>query len=217
LILDRTQIDDHVVVIGYSGAGGLDRHSTPLGEMSGAELILNAIRSFAASANLPPVDEGRALLREAVIAVICSLPFLPFWLATVPLWRRASAVSRFRFFAQAPAGVLISAMFLATVLLSAFLGIWAIETLWGNTLAHGQPVDVLTPLVVLALEAFSHVATFVIEGAHDVVGRWRVALQNRLRPPLIRAGAWSARVRRRFKADVKVAPETREVAHERAE
>jgi len=219
LILDRSQIDDHVVVIGYSGPGGLDRHSTPLGEMSGAELILNATRSFAASSNLTPLETRYAMVREAIVALLCSLPFLAFWMATVPLWRCASATAgRLRFIAQPLAGGLISALFVATVLLSALVGTWAVETFWGDTLAHGRPVDVLTPLVVLAVEAFSHAAAHVVDGVHEAVERWRTWLQRRLQPGAIRTKAWAAKVfRRRLTADAGIAQETREVAHERAE
>lgn len=90
LALPREQVADRIVVIGYSGAIGLDRHATPIGEMAGAQIILNAARSFTTRTELREEPLPDALGREAVVAAASSLPFLPFWWIQGLLWRWAN-------------------------------------------------------------------------------------------------------------------------------
>ena len=151
---------------------GLDRHVTPIGEMSGAELILNSIRSFAEFETILPEPLGQKVRREIASAVISSIPFLFFWLAKGWLWRWAGTSKWRRWPAFAGAAV----AFAATTLTAA-LGTTLIISQAGRLFpASDQPFDVLLPILILALESFADVAKFAIDRLHHFITHWRKRL-----------------------------------------
>jgi hypothetical protein len=60
-------LKDMIVVIGSSAVSGSDRHATPLGQMTGAEVIINTARSFA---DFEPATADATLLS----AILSDLP-----------------------------------------------------------------------------------------------------------------------------------------------
>ncbi len=176
LRLDPDWITDKVVIVGFNGPSGLDRHSTPLGEMSGAELILNAIRSFASGAALDSEDEPSAVLRETTAAIVSSGPFLIFWRIQGGLWRWARRRGRPK---QVLAGLAIAIVFGGAIYLSALLTTGFVLLFWSGAMAKGAPVDALLPVAVLALESFAHAAKQAIDVSHQWVSAYRHRLQTR--------------------------------------
>lgn len=180
LSLDSDWITDKIVIIGFSGPRGLDRHITPLGEMSGAELILNATRSFASAPDQEPEQESSpaAVMREIIAAIVSSFPFLLFWRVQSGLW--AGAKDRP---AKVFAALVTAIAFVATAYVSALLTTAFVLVAWGQQVARGAPVDALLPVAILSLESFAHAAKHVIDVSHNWVSGQRRRLQARFAKP----------------------------------
>ena len=68
-----------VVVIGASSFLRRDRHYTPIGNMAGAEVVINAIRSFVLNPQQRDQDVGEAVLKKVSIVLVCLVPWLAFF------------------------------------------------------------------------------------------------------------------------------------------
>jgi hypothetical protein len=163
LLLDRDLFRDRIVVVGYSGAIGMDRHATPIGEMAGAQVILNAIRSFITGTVLGGEPIEKTALRELKMAAVSSVPFLPFWLGAVFAGRWAA---KRPVLVRAGVGVGVFLFFVLTATVSATLTLNVVAWFHARDLAQGKPIDALLPLLVLMLECFVHAAAHLIEVVH---------------------------------------------------
>lgn len=76
--VDPAWLKGRVVVIGGSYAESRDRHPTPLGEMPGALVLINAIQSLHQHDELEAPPLSVKLLVEAVLIVVMSLAFAGF-------------------------------------------------------------------------------------------------------------------------------------------
>lgn len=68
-----------VAVIGASSLLRRDRHYTPIGNMAGAEVVINAIRSFVLNPQQRDQDVGEAVLKKASIVLVCLGPWFLFF------------------------------------------------------------------------------------------------------------------------------------------
>lgn len=68
-----------VVVIGASNLLRRDRHYTPIGNMAGADVVINAIRSFVLIPQQRDKDLGEAVLKKVWIVLVCLLFWLVFF------------------------------------------------------------------------------------------------------------------------------------------
>lgn len=68
-----------VVVIGASHAHRRDNHSTPIGSMVGAEVIINATRTFAVTPHSTDKSLGAALFKKTEIVLLCMIPWLLYF------------------------------------------------------------------------------------------------------------------------------------------
>lgn len=68
-----------VVVIGASNADRRDRHATPIGNMAGAEVLINAIRTFAGEPHVQDKTLAAALAKKAGIVALCLIPWLLYF------------------------------------------------------------------------------------------------------------------------------------------
>lgn len=157
------------VVLGSSQATSLDSHLTPIGEMSGAEVLLNATRAFRSAAPMKviraeqPLSErlrfyAGAFASKAGGAVLGTILLFPVWLLIYRLvqlrgkqdvfWRRLWINGLVVLaFLTGLAGLVVLEVGMNLVELSSARG--------------GQAVDMVTPLVALGLEGFAEAAKTV--------------------------------------------------------
>lgn len=182
LTTDPSNLARKVVIVGTSARSTLDWHDTPLGEMAGAEVILNATRAFAALALLrePPLHEK--ILREAAFAVVGSVPFLGFWFLALGGRRWLLARPGGRWIAWAPPLLLFAPTIIASGLLMIFVAFWNVSAAFMG----GHTWDLFTPLAALSLDGFSHASSLVSMRLEEAVSRSRRWLARR----------WTARRRR---------------------
>jgi CHASE2 domain-containing sensor protein len=159
LALPPELIADRVVVISTSAETGLDRHDTPLGDMAGAEVLLNAFNAFATDAFVREPNTSRRLGEEALTILLSSTPFLLFWLG---YFRLAPRLRKGRIGAAA-LPFLASAGFVAAV--AAAMAIAALLILGGlrQGFQQGFALEFFTPIFALSLEGFAEGARWVLE------------------------------------------------------
>jgi CHASE2 domain-containing sensor protein len=156
-------LNDAIVVIGTSAASGNDWHSTPIGPMAGAEVILNAARSFRMFPAPVKPSLGHHLLQKIFISVLSSLIFAFAWLVIWLLvaWRERTTGSTGRFLL---ASAISLAFLVGIVSTMAALGYWQTLSL-SHVVRQGYlPVDVFTPVFAVALEGFAEGAKVVLGG-----------------------------------------------------
>jgi CHASE2 domain-containing sensor protein len=176
LLISPDLLRDKVVVIGASARVGMDWHFTPIGPMSGAEVVLNMTRAFASGAVLVEPDLLGKILRECLFVFVGSLAFLLYWwvsdAARPWAFRLGESLARrlprsthahilepiAHAFAVAPAVLL----FLPTVAASAVLIIAAAFSLVDIAFIGGRTWDLITPLFALSLEGFAHASMVVL-------------------------------------------------------
>lgn len=76
--LSSSAVDGRVVVIGASFQDSRDYHQTPLGEMPGGIIIINAIKSLHLYGQIKPPSTGHKLLIELVLILFMSWAFARF-------------------------------------------------------------------------------------------------------------------------------------------
>lgn len=168
LLIDPGQLAGKIVVISTSAPTALDFHATPLGPMSGAELVLNA-----AAAMLGPhgwiaePTAGQRAWHEAEIIAAASLPFLIFWLGYC--WLAHSL--RGRRGAGLVVGLYGGVGFLVAVgaatLLAAAITLESVE----HGLANGFASEFFSPILALSLEGFAEGARWLVDRIESGVDR----------------------------------------------
>lgn len=68
-----------VVVIGASSRLRRDRHYTPIGDMAGAEVVINAIRSFTLNPHLRDKSLLEAVWSKLKVVMVCGVPWFGFY------------------------------------------------------------------------------------------------------------------------------------------
>jgi hypothetical protein len=146
--------NDAVVIIGSSDANARDWHETPLGAMTGPELIVNAARSFMMFDT--PAEESFAsrLKHKFILSFECAFLFLPCWIL---VWSMAA------YRQKAGSGVArgmwsigMALVFLAgTAWTIIGIGLWIMEAPDQLKESGAVPADVLTPALAVALEGFA--------------------------------------------------------------
>jgi hypothetical protein len=155
------QATGKVVVFGSSMPSAMDMHATPLGPMTGSEVVINAVRAFSRRQAPPATFEAQAppgWAREFVVkagaAVRGGLAMLPFWFGIH--WvlrppRRRGRRSRTSVVIRHAGAAAIFVLGLGVSLLVALSD--AAEEL-RHSMALGRTVDVLTPVLLLGLEGY---------------------------------------------------------------
>lgn len=71
--------EQRVVVIGASNADRRDRHATPIGNMAGAEVLINATRTFYVNPRVADKSLCDALAKKAKIVALSMIPWLIYF------------------------------------------------------------------------------------------------------------------------------------------
>jgi len=177
------RIEGRTVIISSSTSLANDLHQTPFGPMSGAEVILNATRSFAADLDLKEPSLFEKIGKEAIIAFLISPAFFLFW------WLENLTEARIR---SVPTGKevrglklqlhvmclrsLIVVMFAGTIALAVAILMFINAVFVHQGVTLHKSIDVLTPLLSLSLEGFAEGSLFIISALHGGVERVRAGL-----------------------------------------
>ena len=166
----RFQLDgvvgaDDIVVLGSSAPQSFDRQVTPIGVMSGAEVILNAARAMADFSPLETPRKpgslsvlGRNLEERALAALTGFTFFLPawfliFWVLREP--RRHGVAAALR------RNLIVVALFSLALLGSLSFELFQTMRGLGSGLKAGVLADGLTPILALGLEGFAEGAKWL--------------------------------------------------------
>lgn len=167
-------MQDAIVILGTSAPEAHDWHVTPLGPMTGPEILFNAIRAFSeysplsepsatASASERLAAAGRGFGLKVSAMTTGTLIMLVGWFAIFWVGDRWTAAASWL---RRVACVMI---FFATLALAAaielFSGISALE----RNAEVAEATDLLTPLLALGLEGFAEAARSFAQAAEAVV------------------------------------------------
>ena len=163
-----------VVILGSSAPEGHDWHVTPLGPMTGPEILFNAIRAFSDYAPLSEPSATAGTLERLAAAgrgfslklgtmmtgtvIMLAGWFAIFWLGdcwtAAPLWLRRT-------------GCVI--VFFATLALTAFIELFSGISALERNAEIAEATDLLTPLLALGLEGFAEAARWFAQASEAVV------------------------------------------------
>ena len=160
-------------IISTSQAQGHDRHLTPVGVMSGAEVIVNATRAFAF---FPNVNRNYAKMPFSTLAkvwtkkldamILPALLLLPFFVFREWLVRKAAASQRI--WAATPLMLLAWFGVLAgTLTMEISSGIS--DALIGAR--SGIAVDLITPVLLIGLDVYREVISWIIRTTEEAIFR----------------------------------------------
>lgn len=160
-------LKERIVVIGASHPLRRDRHFTPLGDMAGSEVVINAMRSFQL---YPSVHEpsGWRKLGDKCLVVLCVsvLVWLPFYVFA--RWREEK---RPRKSLKGAAWVFESTLRFVVFIMAMFAAV--ILSLWFAANGSATPdVDVLLPVVAVALEVVIEAAADARQAMERLLNRW---------------------------------------------
>jgi hypothetical protein len=153
-------LSGQVVVVGASNPVRSDAQLTPIGYMNGAEVVINAMRSFE---QYPELEEPRAaevVAKKIRIVLLCACVWLAF-----NLWRRRRDalwhdVTKRTLAARILRGLRFAAVFLAT--LSVVLGLTLYLSL--RTLGPVPSFDIFLGVLALSLEQYVEAVQWVHHG-----------------------------------------------------
>lgn len=197
----RELFEGRVVVVGASTAAALDRVQTPVGPMSGAEVLVNATRAFAEfpAQRAPDGWEllGRKLVNLLLPAGIALLAWIPIYLLCDRLRAREAVLAGQG--RQAPRrllalcrGTAAVAIFLCGMAVAAWVELRGLVAELSHAATNAEPVDMLLPIVSMGLEGYAEAAKSIDALLH----RPAAAMVGLLAGPLLAArGAAAARWR----------------------
>lgn len=146
-----------IVVIGASNPFRRDQHYTPLGMMSGSEVVINATRSFLLYPDQEVKNWPEKLSKKAWLTFLCSVVWLGYYLI-----RHRMAIhgnTHRSVWARIRAWVAKPLMFLVTLAAVMALAIW----LSFNTESSSPNLDVLLPVLAIGLEQYTEFSAWLLE------------------------------------------------------
>jgi hypothetical protein len=179
LLIDPGQLAGKIVVISTSAPTALDFHSTPLGPMSGAELVLNAVAAMLDRHGwVAAPSVGQRAVHEAEIIGLASLPFLLFWLGYCWLAHGLRGRRGAGLVVGLYGGVGFIIAIGAATLLAAAITLESVE----HGLANGFAAEFFSPILALSLEGFAEGARWLVDRIESGVDRLvrRVPLPKRV-------------------------------------
>jgi hypothetical protein len=146
-----------VVVIGASNPLRRDRHYTPLGDMAGPEVVINAVRSFLAYPQLRDRRLPEVLRQELALVPMGGLVWLFYFMFRCRLVDRAHAAPSSVLGAIGRSALILAAFVVALVVAVAVALFWSYET------AGPVPsLDVLVPVLAIAVDEYVELASKIV-------------------------------------------------------
>lgn len=156
-----------IVVIGASNPLRRDRHFTPLGDMAGSEVVINAIRSFILYESKPePTLAWKLAGKLWVVTLVAMLVWLPFYVFRHWHEHRDSPAT-VRPAAKLRAVLLRFSVFAFAVVCASALALWV-----SVAKTPTPDVDVLVPVLAVAIEALADWLDEVRSVMRDPLERW---------------------------------------------
>lgn len=162
-----------IVVVGNGSATGRDLHSTPIGVMSGPEILLNATRTLTDFAPLRQQDNSGAMITRLgpalqtfgtkLISGMFGAAIMTAAWGFIYLTLRTPQIPSFM------KQVLCLMFFTGGMSLVAWLEIAHMAGELKEAPETGQLVDFLLPILVLGVEGYTHVAHLLMEGIEGVL------------------------------------------------
>lgn len=166
------QAKGKVVVLGSSMPQALDLQMTPLGPMTGSEIIINATRAFGRQFSPPNIAVRRSssdgqenLYTKFGSAALGALVMLPIWLAIYAITEK----KRKKWIARLLATTAVVLLFVAGLLGGTVLEISQAAAILDDSIARGQPVDILMPILLLGLEGYTEFVKALIGAVERVL------------------------------------------------
>jgi hypothetical protein len=157
---------NRVVVVGASNPLRRDRHYTPLGDMAGPEVVINAVRSFVSYPAHRDKTLSELLAKKALIVAWCSLVWLAYFLVRcrlLPPLPHGTSLERRRVARSAIVGAAFLVA-LAGVVLAAVFGSFHMD-------GPIPSMDVLVPVLAIAVDEYVEQASRIVHGVETAVGR----------------------------------------------
>jgi hypothetical protein len=172
------QLSGRVVIIGSSALSAGDWHLTPLGYMTGPEVIINAARSFRlfdTPAEEPLISQ---LAHKVVLSVIGGFALLPCWIVVYRLVATRDGRMRAKAAWSKAIGLFYAGLIAVTFLIGMLFAMYVVFrwTISEAVAAYGTasaPADVLTPVLAASLEGFAEGAKVLKAFLEKVVHRLR--------------------------------------------
>jgi CHASE2 domain-containing sensor protein len=167
------QFEGAVVVIGSSLPSANDLHLTPIGAMTGSEILLNATRTVVEARQVArSAREDRGTLLDTLWekfmgSVKGTVVMTVAWLGIYAILARRPRTAA----GKIASSSLISLIFILGLAASALWEILDSSELLRHSLATGRQVDVLLPIFVLGLEGYAE----GMKAINEVVASWVVA------------------------------------------
>lgn len=138
-----------VVVIGTSNPLRRDRHFTPLGDMSGAELVVNAVRSFVAYPDYRDKTFSETLGKKSIIVLWCGLVWLGYFLVRCWCFRvgEPTPLSMARIASRTTVVCIAFVVAMLAVIAVALYGSF-------RTFGPAPSLDVLIPVLAIAVDEY---------------------------------------------------------------
>ena len=194
LRFDRDDLAGRIVVLGSSSPVAQDWAATPMGSMAGGEVIINAIRTFYEIDDAKPQAGSqryrlaRALWEKTQSSCTSALVMVLIWAGIYGAWRARGAVSTHapkRRRSDLMATLTVPAIFLAGLALIVWIELGLLSQEITEGARAGRPVDILTPIVLVALEGFAEGSVYALtrlEHAFAQAAATLGALGTRLAP-----------------------------------
>jgi CHASE2 domain-containing sensor protein len=152
-----------VVVIGVSNPLRRDRHYTPLGDMAGPEVVINAVRSFIDYPEYRDKSLAELLSKKAQIVGWCSLTWLGYFLVRCRLSRPNVGVRK-----RVVRAVAVSVAFLTALASAIGVALW-------TSFEMDRPVpslDVLVPVLAIAVDEYVEQVSKLVRNVEGMLGSW---------------------------------------------
>ncbi|GAO53201.1 CHASE2 domain-containing protein [Novosphingobium sp. MD-1] len=171
-VVPKDRLAGRTVIISSTSAQGLDTHLTPLGPLSGGEVLLNATRTYvhyrpstALAGQLDPAQAIDTLLAKARSAL------LPAMVVLIAVFAREAIVSTLRVSGMI-LPILVSSLslviFFSGFVLDIIEGVTGIE----EAARAGRQVDLVTPAILTGLDLYRELANSLMK----LFESWIVAL-----------------------------------------
>ena len=151
-----------LIVVGSSAPAAVDFHQTPIGSMTGSEVILNAARAF--DHQLRAKSEARPALMQVLEKVVAiargSFFMLLFWLLIHFIRHHTHAHTLGR---RLLADGAIALIFAGAIAVALVVELRLEAEHLRQSLAHAQPVDLLTPIFALGLEGYADAVRTMVD------------------------------------------------------
>jgi hypothetical protein len=148
----------HAIVIIGSSRDARDYHPTPLGVMTGAEVMLNAVRSMLEFRQPTNTGWTDALLAECKVLIPTAVLFTVFW--WFASWLAGQFAANRGLSWRIAIGTVLVAGFVLTCVIA--VGLAALIVLWAIELQTETHWDLVTPVMIALLEG-------TVEGMHQVI------------------------------------------------